>query len=174
MVISVLNDSRSFSSPPVLRLLAMILRAYVSLVFLSSINTTRPKLPCPRKRSSVRPETRLAYFSLNSVVEHNLGSSRAVLRFDCMHPIASKAGASRRRRRVCDIRLGCPCLRRLPRRSRSDGGGRGLCKTGPCVQASSWWSRQEVWAGRREVLAACKALALSSRCKKSAVRANYA
>ena len=107
MVISVLKDSSNFSSPPVRRLFAIIFKAYVSLVFLSSINTTRPKLPCPRKRSSVRPETRLAYFSLNSVVEHNLGSSRAVLRFDCMHPIASKAGASRRRRRVCD-RWGCP------------------------------------------------------------------
>ena len=93
IVISVRSDSRSFSSPPVRRRLAMIFRAYVSLDCLSSIKTTLPNEPCPRNRSSVRPETFLAYFSWKGVVEHKLGSSRAVLRLDWRQPIS---------RRVCD------------------------------------------------------------------------
>ena len=101
MVISVLKLSSNFSSPPVLLLLAIILRAYVSRVRLSSMSTTRPNEPWPRNRSSVKPETLLAYLSLNGVVEQSAGSKRAVLKFDWRQPIS--LGASRRRRRVCAI-----------------------------------------------------------------------
>jgi hypothetical protein len=95
---------------------------------------------------------------LNSVVEHNLGSSRAVLRFDCMHPIASKAGASRRRRRVCDrwaARL--PCLRRCPRAAAMEGVAKRVlaCSLGQ-------FSQQEggLPSDLEPVLAECKALAI--------------